>query len=177
MCRWGTPTWLQTLNGYKVQTFKPNIIPNGCQLDDCILICFLQTLILHSPRTNTLIQGLSGFSLYHFYLLVQYGMKQGNTTTYGTSFSHAAVQTVKTKILGKQLASTRQAVMLQYCSILLHHLHSQMNVLFWVTHLAPSQPPMIVNCSRTWSNLRNSLRLDVRWNVSEMTYFYLRIKL
>lgn len=87
-----------------------------------------KTLILHSPRTNTLIQGLSGFSLYHFYLLVQYGMKQGNTTTYGT-FSHAAVQTVKTKIL------------------------------------APSQPPMIVNCSRTWSNLRNSVRLDVRWNL------------
>lgn len=58
----------------------------------------LQSLTVHPPRVNILISDLTGFSLYYFYFLVQYGSK--HTNTYGT-YSEAAVQTVRTDMSGK----------------------------------------------------------------------------
>ena len=64
------------------------------------MILNLQTLIVHSPRTSALIYNLSGFSLYYFYLLVQYG--KTNITGY-SDFSDAAVSTLQTKVAGEKV--------------------------------------------------------------------------
>ena len=60
------------------------------------------------PLINTLIRGLSGSSLYYFFLLVQYGemWDKCNTTMHGT-YSDAVVRTVKTSVSGTQNTDVR----------------------------------------------------------------------